>query len=272
MGSELAKRGENYAAVQAELNGRAGFLATVMPAALAHNQGRALRMAQRVVRIAMGSIAASPKLQDCTVASLRSSVIRACQLGLELDPTLMHASLVPFRGECTLIVGYRGYIQMAVRSGQVSSISAEVVWDGDDFDFQYGTKPFLRHKPKMDGGGETPLAVYATATMKDGAITFRVLHMNAVNKICEAAKKRGSGPWKDHWEEMARKTAVRNLAKYLPQCAEAQAEAVRGEAFDAGVKVPQVSWEQAEAEVVDRTDAIDADSEPTDPDEPGSRG
>lgn len=264
MASQALIRQETFKTISAELQRKIPLMAQMWPAATRVDQANALRMAARVYRVAQSAISNSQKLQECSVPSLRSSIIRACQLGLELDPTLMHAALVPFKGQCQLIVGYRGYIQLATRSGLVSSISAEVVWDVDEFDFQLGSEPRLYHKPNIDIPPEKARAVYAVARLKDGDRPFRVLRMDYIQKIEQQAKRKGSVPWKENWEEMARKTAVRNLAKYLPQSADAQVEAVRDEARDAGVMPPEVGWEEAEAEVIEAEATVER--------EPGQEG
>src|ERR1700689_137895 len=71
---------------------------------------------QRLAQIALTVFRNSPKLQQCTAMSILSSFVEAAQLGLELDKNLGHAYLVPFKQECTMIAGYRGYISLAMRT------------------------------------------------------------------------------------------------------------------------------------------------------------
>src|SRR3990167_3086145 len=93
---------------------------------------------ERLLRVAMTSIQKTPKLLDCTPQSLLACVMTCAQLGLEPDQFLGQAYLVPFKDVCTLIPGYRGYIALARRSGEMQTVSAQVVYSGDFFNLQYG--------------------------------------------------------------------------------------------------------------------------------------
>lgn len=117
-------------------------------------------------------------------------------------------------------------------------LSAHVVYTGDDFEWEEGDNPKLVHKPSLDlDDSATPRIVYAVAR-KDGVVIDRVvMRIGEINKIMRSSKSgfkqkwvnnrpvyddKGVavgdiiGMWKDHWAEMAKKTAVRRLAKQLP--------------------------------------------------------
>lgn len=161
--------------------------------------------------------------------------MQASQLGLEPDGVLGQAYLVPYRNrgqlEAQFQVGYRGYISLAMRSGQVKSISAEVVYEGDKFDYSFGTDQYLKHRPALKGRGE-PVGVYAIAALDGGGHVFRVLSVDDVEGVRACSRAKDDGPWVTHWNEMARKTAVRALAKYLPMSVELQRAAVEDEHRD----------------------------------------
>jgi recombination protein RecT len=197
--------------------------------------------ADRLLRVAMTAIMRTPKLLECDQQSLLGAIMQAAQLGLEPDGVLGHAYLVPFKGKVTLIAGYKGLIDLARRSGAVVSIQAHVVYEADEFDYSYGLQDCLRHKPALRDRGR-PIAAYAAAVLKDGGHAFEVMSVEDVNAIRDnsqgykAAKQYGGdSPWDSNWDEMARKTAVRRLAKYLPISVEFQRAAAHGELFDAGV-------------------------------------
>jgi recombination protein RecT len=198
--------------------------------------------ADRMMQITMTSLHRTPELLECDPISLIGAVIQSAQLGLEPDGVLGHAYLVPFfngkaqRMEVQFIPGYKGLVDLARRSGQISTIYAEVVRDGDVFDIALGLDPKLVHIPARDGGGE-PIAAYAVARLKDGGAQFAFLWLHEIEKVKKSSKssKRDSSPWNQHFEEMAKKTAIRRLCKLLPCSVELQKAVAYDEIAAAGM-------------------------------------
>jgi recombination protein RecT len=156
----------------------------------------------------------SPKLQRCRPDSLLGALMTSAQLGLEPGP-LGESYLVPFGDQVTFIPGYRGLIKLAWNSGQLKNISARVVHEADEFSYAYGLHPDLTHKPaRGDRGGVTD--VYACAVLLDGGAEFEVLSVADVEAIRARSRAAKDGPWVSDWDAMARKSAVRQLAKWLP--------------------------------------------------------
>jgi recombination protein RecT len=207
----------------------------------------------RLLRVAMTAIQRTPKLLECDPVSLIGAVIQASQLGLEPDGVLGHAYLIPFynskkgRSEVQFIAGYKGLIDLARRSGQVISIAAHVVYQNDSFDYAYGLEEKLNHKPSMGERGKS-IAVYAVAKLRDGGHHFEVLSVDDVERIRKSSKAGNFGPWVDNWDEMARKTAIRRLAKFLPLSVEFQKASALDELADAGIQSDILSFE-LEAEI-----------------------
>lgn len=174
----------------------------------------------RFLRVVLTEVRRTPRLADCDPRSLLGSMMVAAQLGLEPGP-LGHAYLVPYKREATLIVGYRGMIDLATRGGRVLSVDAHVVYEQDRFDFAYGTSPHLEHRPALADRGE-PVCVYAVAQIRDGGTMFRVLPMADVEARRARSQSANSShsPWKSDWAAMCRKSAVRALAPYLPMSVE----------------------------------------------------
>lgn len=176
--------------------------------------------ADRLARIALTNIRLTPKLLECSVDSLMGAIMQAAQLGLEPGP-LGHAYLVPYGRECTLIIGYKGLIDLARRSDQIRSISAHLVYENDYFELTYGLEENLVHKPVFENRGKPKLA-YMVARLKDGAYAIEVMSVEEIERIRQRSKAANSGPWVTDWEEMARKTVVRRGSKYLPLAIEIQ--------------------------------------------------
>lgn len=212
-------------------------------------------IADRVARVAMTTIQKSPMLLESTTTSLIGAVLESAQLGLTVDGVLGHAYLVPFKNrdrgvvECQLMVGYRGYCLMAFRSAGVI-INAETVYSKDVFEYQKGTDAFIRHRPTTGPRGSL-VAAYAVATFPDGRQEFEVMSLEQINLIRSQSKAGDKGPWKTHFEEMARKCPVRKLAKILPISQEVTRAAVLEERAEAGMS--------QELTVEGLEDAIDVD-------------
>ena len=175
----------------------------------------------------------TPKLKDCALTkggqlSLYTAVMHASRLGLEIGS---HAHIVPFENrragivEAVLIPDYRGLIHLAVGSGKVQHVDARVVYDGDDFDYQLGTQPLIRHKPKLREAVPADaqiVAFYAVAHL-NGVSGFEVMSKAEVDAIRARSRAKDDGPWVTDYPMMGRKTVVKRLAKFLPQTPELQA-------------------------------------------------
>jgi recombination protein RecT len=173
----------------------------------------------RAVQIVRAQYIADPKVQQCEAGSILRAVGTACQLGLEIGPAKGEAYLVPFKQDCTLIVGYRGLAELARRSGKVLDIDADVVCEGDAFRYGRNPLPFLEHEPTLDERGDVT-HVYAVAVLPGGIVKYAVLEAGEVDSIRRRSRSGSSGPWASDWREMAKKTAIRRLCKLLPMSSE----------------------------------------------------
>lgn len=190
-----------------------GSLATVLPRHLTP---------ERMMKLALVAASRNPVLLQCDQRSILQSVMAAAQLGLDPSGTLGSAYLVPYRNrkkgtfECQLIPGYRGLIDLARRSGEIESIEAHVVFERDHFEIAYGLEPQLVHKPHLGPDPGNVILVYAIARLKGGARQFEVMTRAQVESVRARSRAADDGPWKTDFDEMARKTVVRRLCKYLP--------------------------------------------------------
>jgi len=174
----------------------------------------------RLLRVSMSQIRGNTKLGKCSPASLASSILAAGKLGLE--PGLLgQAYLVPYGSECTMIIGYRGLIDLARRSGQIAKIEARLVYENDEFAVTFGTDEVFVHAPLMFGDRGEVIGVYAEAYYVGGVVQREFMTLDEVNAIRDRSRAATNGPWKTDWAEMARKTVVRRLVKYLPLTVEA---------------------------------------------------
>lgn len=173
--------------------------------------------ADRLLKTALIAANKNPALFDCSQASFVQSVMTAAELGLDCSGTLGSAYLVPYGKTCQLIIGYRGLMDLARRSGKISSITARVVREGDHFEVVEGVDATIIHRPNMAGTGtEKVTHVYAIARLPDGSVLFDWMTTAQVEKVRSRSRAGQSGPWVTDWDEMAKKTVVRRLCKYLP--------------------------------------------------------
>ncbi|MCK9342320.1 MAG: recombinase RecT [Prevotella sp.] len=194
---------------------------------------------ETVIRQVMTNVQKNPSLLNCDHISLIGAVIEASQLGLPLDGVLGHAYIIPFKGRVQLIPGYKGLMELAYRSGRIEAIHARIIYDCDEWEYEEGLHPILKHKPSpTHPEGCKPVAVYARAKLV-GAEEPRVELLWAweVEKIKNAApgSRKNGGPWETYVEEMWKKTAIRRLCKFLPQSPEIQRMVALDEMHDAGI-------------------------------------
>ena len=226
--------------------------------------------ADRLARIATTEIRKVPKLAACDQASFLGAIMQCAQLGLEPGGALGHAYLIPFdkrqkvngnwktvSTEAQLIIGYRGMIDLARRSGQILSISARTVHVNDKFSYAYGLEETLDHVPSESGDRGELTHVYAVARLKDGGVQFEVMSRADVEKVRALSKAGSSGPWVDHFDEMAKKTVIRRLFKYLPVSIEMQRAVVIDEKGEAGVSQDNAAVITGEYSVVDEDSPLE---------------
>ena len=167
-------------------------------------------------RIALTCVRKNPKLMRCDPLSLLARFMDLSSLGLEPDGRMAH--LIPFKDEVTLIIDFKGIVDIVRRSGEVDQILADVICENDEFDYQKGTGAFLKHKVDLknkDGRGEV-IGAYSFVKLKDGSEDFDVMTRSEIDKVRQASKTPDKGPWKDWFEEMAKKTVFRRHSKWLP--------------------------------------------------------
>lgn len=198
--------------------------------------------ADRLMRIALTEVRKVPALGKCNVQSFMGAIMQCAQLGIEPGAALGHAYLLPFGNgkasdglaNCQLIIGYRGMIDLARRSGQIISLTARTVHGNDTFSYAYGLDETLEHVPATGDRGDLT-HVYAVAKLKGGGIQFEVMSKADVLKVKASSKAGNNGPWVSHFDEMAKKTVIRRLFKYLPVSIEMTQAVVLDEKADAGI-------------------------------------
>lgn len=226
--------------------------------------------ADRLLRIAITQVRQTPQLAECSQQSLLAAIMLSAQLGLEPGP-LGHCWLIPRRikgkWEVQWQLGYKGIIDLARRSGQLVSIEANDVREGDEFEFSYGLDPVLRHSFDLRSERGAAYAYYGVAHFKDGGRYFLVMSKAEVDrrKARSAAANADFSPWKTDYDAMARKTVIRAMAPYLPLSAEIV------NAVNADGRVRTDFTPPAEPTFIEGT-VVDEDEEPPRDDPPTTKG
>lgn len=198
--------------------------------------------AERMGRIALTEFKKNKALASCSPDSFFGSLMTASQLGLEPGP-LGLAYLIPYKGQVTLQLGYRGLLELVWRSGKVDTIYAYPVFEGDDFVYQLGISPDIKHTPCGEDDPDKLLFVYAVAWIKDAALPrLEVMSRQQVETIRKRSSGAASGkstPWSTDFVEMARKTALKRLCKTLPLSIEIQSKIAKDETFRTSIDVEE---------------------------------
>jgi len=156
---------------------------------------------ERFVRTTLTAVQTNPDLMEADRRTLFAAATRAAQMGLLPDGR--EGAIVTFGGKCSFMPMLGGILKLVRNSGELASIDAQIVYKADKFTYRPGIDLVPQHEPDWFGDRGEVVGVYAVAKMKDGAAYVEILSKNA-------------GPWSTWWDEMARKTAIRRLAKRLP--------------------------------------------------------
>lgn len=178
----------------------------------------------RFVRIALTALNRNPNLLNCTKQSVVQCLLDLSQLGLEPDGRKAH--LIPYGDKCTLIIDYKGLVDLARRSGEIADIHADIVCANDTFEYSFGTDGKLVHKPSLIQERGDVIAAYSFVRLKDGSSSYEVMTIKEIEAIHQRSKAKDSGPWKTDWNEMAKKTVFRRHSKWLPVESEKLQEAL----------------------------------------------
>lgn len=233
---------------------------------------------EKFTRVALTAIQNNPDLMNADRRSLFGACVRLAQDGLLPDGR--EAALVIFNTKDRSTGGWTkavqampmiaGVLKKVRQSGEVAKVSAQVVYENDHFVVRYGFDEDVEHNPPaLDKPRGKPIGAYATAVLKDGSQLLEVMSLEEINKVRNVSRSKDKGPWVDWWDEMARKTVMRRLAKRLPMSTDLEEQIFdRDETLTAKGDAPALAVvdQQPEPEApVSRLDALEGaiDDEPT---------
>lgn len=212
----------------------------------------------KLIKIAIAAAQRTPLLLQCTPQSIVRAVMQGAELGLTPGSALNHAYLVPFKNdgkyEAQIIVSAQGLTELMYRSGLISFVLSEVVYEGDEFEYELGLEPKLRHVPTDETIDPTKIThAYMVVGLKDGSKVFRVMTRKAIDRIRQISKAANSGPWVNHYAEMARKTVIKNGSKYVPKSIEVARAIALDNAVESG------DWSGIEFDIPEANNVIEGE-------------
>lgn len=213
---------------------------------------------ERFTRMALSAINNTPKLTQCSPMTFIAALMNAAQLGLEPNTPLGQAYLIPYENrkqnclECQFQIGYKGYIDLAYRTGQVQLIQAQTVYENDEFDYAYGLNPRLFHRP-FDGDRGEIRYFYGLFRLGNGGYGFEVMNKEAMDdhaRTYSQAITSQYSPWVKNYEDMAKKTVIKKVLKYAPISTDFQKAVSMDESIKAelSVDMSEIRNEQVEIE------------------------
>ena len=216
---------------------------------------------ERFTRIVTSAISTTPQLAQTTPQSFLGAMMTAAQLGLEPNTPLGQAYLLPYKNhgrlECQFQLGYKGLIDLAYRSGQVTIIQAHEVRENDEFSYSFGLEPTLHHVPARSDRGQV-VCYYAMFRTKDGGFGFEVMSREDVEAHARKYSKSYGGsfsPWSTNFDEMAKKTVLKKCLKYAPL----KSDFIRAVASDETIKA-DIAPDMSEVPAVEVDYTVDSET------------
>lgn len=263
---------------RADTNARGGEVAQVDPAVMLRQKIRAMEgefklampsgvEASQLVRDACTALSNNPKLAEVNAQSVLGALMTCAQLGLR-PGVLGQAWVIPFKGRGQLVIGYKGLLTLAQRSGNIASIAARTVYAADRFEYEYGLDERLVHRPHRGPERGQAVAYYCIVKTRAGGVTWDVLERAAAeehrDKFAMQRDRDGriKGPWVDHFDSMALKTIIIRTLKLAPQDTELRTAIAADESFRLNIDPHADLVEVAHRDDEDTVDAelVDTDT------------
>lgn len=170
----------------------------------------------RFKRVVMTALQNNPDLTKCSKSSLWNSCMRAAQDGLLPDGR--EGAIVPYQGVAQWLPMVFGIRKKVRNSNEISTWEVHAVYEKDNFAYELGDQPFIRHKPYFEKGSPGELvAAYSVVVMKDGSITREVMSAWEIDQVRHSSRGTKT-PWNvpEFYPEMCKKTVAKRHAKVLP--------------------------------------------------------
>ena len=242
---------------------------------------------KRFAEIILKDIRLNPDLAQCTPASLMGAVFQAAQM--KIEPVAGMAYILPFNNskkvgndwkkvkEAQLILGYKGLISLFYRHHNSMSLSWDVVYENDTFEFQKGSDSYLKHRRVLGDRGKK--VGYWVGANVNGDFLFEVMtleeavehgkqHSKTFNKRDGTFYK--NSPWTTALDSMCKKTLLIQLSKTLPLSVDLHKaikadettkllhpEDLKGEVIDMIEAPDETNWDESKEEAKEGETSVD---------------
>lgn len=205
----------------------------------------------RMIRLALSEFGKNQDLKTCSPESIFASVILASQCGLEIG-VLGQAYLIPYKGRCTFVPGWRGLLNLVTRTGQATCWTG-AAFEGDSFEYMLGSEPYVLHKPGRESDPKKITHVYSIGHQNGNQ--SRIVEVWPIDKIWDHRDKFNK-VGKSHYsftnpEMYARKVPLLQVIKYLPQSVELQIAQTQDHNATTGVVHDFINGELVPVDVAD---------------------
>ena len=173
--------------------------------------------ADRIARIALTLIRKNPDLANCTTESFLGALMTCSQLGFEPGSPTQEAYIIPRKGQAEFQLGYQGMVTLFYQHPMAASLKVETVYEKDYFEHEEGLEERLVHRPYQNGPRGNAVAYYSVATLSNGGKTFKVMYPTEIETRRQRSSSPNSPAWRNDYDEMAKKTVLRNHFKALPK-------------------------------------------------------
>lgn len=173
---------------------------------------------ERFIRVALTALTRTPKLMECSQESFFKSLLDLSAIGLEPDGRKVH--LIPYGRDCTVVVDYKGIVELVRRDSSVLDIQCLTIRENDECQWVNGE---MRHviNPKQPRG--EVVSTYTRIKWASGEVTIgEPFDKEDAERARRCSKSGSSGPWKDHYTEMWKKSNVKRDSKMWPLSPEVQ--------------------------------------------------
>ena len=175
-------------------------------------------------QIVLTEIKRSPQMLESfrlNPQSLFGAIIHCAELGLSPSQQLGEFFFIPYKGHIRAILGYKGLITLLLRNNGLKTIWCESVHEGDEFQYEIGLDPILRHTPKDDIRTSFTLThIYCVVKTRDDEKVFKVMSKNELEKVVANMQNANAlyfNDTKDSQFWMLKKLVLKQLAKLLPK-------------------------------------------------------
>lgn len=171
--------------------------------------------ADAMARAVITQLRKTPKLMECTADSVLGAVMTCAQLGMMPGPG-GEVWLIPRKGRAEFQLGYQGMVTLFWRHPAAAGLTTATVYENDEFEYEEGLTPKLRHVPAKGDPGR-PVAYYAIGRTTGGGVAWKVMTPFQIEKHRRRSSSPNSPAWTDDYNSMAEKTCIRVLFKVLPK-------------------------------------------------------